>query len=85
MSKLMSNFKEILMSKFRVPIAINIVDILIRNVGRKRRINAVGHSAPGCMPHVSLPVFSLGYRRGFAFTTYTNGDIMCMNVETIKV
>ena len=44
------------MSKFRVPIAINIIDILSRNIGRKRRVNAVGHRASGRMPHVSLPV-----------------------------
>ena len=56
MSNLMSKIKEILMSKFRVPIPINIIDILWRRIGRKSRINSVRHRTPGRMSHVRLTI-----------------------------
>lgn len=58
MSNLMSKIKEILMSKFGIPVAINIIDILCRHIRRKSRVNSVCHSTSRRVSHVCLPIFS---------------------------
>ncbi len=44
------------MSKFRIPISVNIIDILWRRIGRKSRINSVRHRASGRVSHIRLTV-----------------------------
>ncbi len=55
MSNLMSKIKEILMSKFGIPVAINIIDILCRHIRRKSRVNSVCHITSRRVSHVCLP------------------------------